>query len=241
MENTNKSRIELTFSEKAKDYLLVSLFHFEDFLFSKLHRIDITPVFHEELTVDNQNSLSHATHYQATTCKDLREVVSEARKTLIPFETFIDIGCGKGKACIYISKKMKFKQIIGVDFSQPLIDIAVQNNRKVGRANVVFFQGDAIEFRIPDGNNIIFMNNPFDNIVLEAFIKNNMNHFKRFSSIIAYVNDRQRRCLAALGFETIYRNQRSKSLYRFYQQPASVSEAFAAGALAQPAVDGVQS
>lgn len=225
MEDANTSTRELTPWERLKDRALRSIFHFEDFLFRQSHGLDLKPIFHEELTAEDPNSLSHATAYYPTTCRDLREIVSEARKTLIPFDNFIDIGCGKGKACIYASRKIAFKKVIGIDFSQPIIDIAIQNNRKLGSENVTFIQGDAVEFQVPDGNNLIFMNNPFDSTILEAFIRNNNDHFRRFQSIIAYVNDRQRASLLAFGFETLYRNQRQKSLYRY--NPSKVPDAAA--------------
>lgn len=54
------------------------------------------------------------------------------------------------------------------------------------------------------------MFNPFDDVILDKFIENNLNHFKTHDSIIAYANDIHRKSLARYGFETIFRNQSRK-------------------------------
>ena len=59
------------------------------------------------------------------------------------------------------------------------------------------------------------MFNPFDSVVLEKFILNNVEHFKKHNSVIAYANDIERLSLTKFGFETIFRNQTRKiSLYQ---------------------------
>ena len=59
------------------------------------------------------------------------------------------------------------------------------------------------------------MFNPFDDVILERFVRHNLDHFRQHRSVIAYANDVQRMTLVRFGFETIYRNQERKiSLYR---------------------------
>lgn len=192
------------------------IFDFEDYLFEKWHGIELsTKVSNKDLVADNKDSLSHATAYNAVWCRNLRELFHEVQKTGYDFENFIDIGSGKGKACFYAGTKRAFKKIIGVEFSKPLVAIAERNKYKAGKDDIFFINADATEFELPNQTNLIFMFNPFDNVVLEKFISNNISHFKNHNSVIAYANDIQRLSLTKFGFETIFRNQTRKiSLYQ---------------------------
>lgn len=192
------------------------IFDIEDYLFEKRHALDLGGIIlNKNLISDKEDSLLHATAYHAVWCRNLREIFFEANKTGYCFENFIDIGAGKGKACFYAQTKQSFENIIGVEFSKPLVDIANKNKKKFGAKNINFMHADATDFSLPDQSNLIFMFNPFDNVVLEKFISNNMEHFKNHHSVIAYANDVQRMSLTKFGFETIFRNQTRKiSLYQ---------------------------
>lgn len=203
---TNKISFQIIL-EKIKR----QLFNLEDRFFEKQHGLKLGGIIpHESLMGDNKNSLIHATAYYAVWCRNLRELLGEVEKTGIAVHNFVDIGSGKGKACFYASKKMKFGKIIGVEFSKPIIEIAIENNKIFGRKNIEFIQADANDFILPHGNSLVFMFNPFDNVMLDKFIENNLNHFKTHGSIIAYANDIHRKSLATYGFETIFRNQTRK-------------------------------
>lgn len=192
------------------------LFDFEDYLFEILNGYELSGIAsNKDLVADNPNSLSHATAYHAVWCRNLRELFNEAKKTGYDFENFIDIGSGKGKACLYASAKQPFKNIIGIEFSAPLVTIANKNKDKANLKNIAFINADATEFELPNQTSLVFMFNPFDGVVLEKFISNNINHFKIHKSVIAYANDIQRLSLTKFGFETIFRNQTRKiSLYQ---------------------------
>lgn len=169
-----------------------------------------------QLVAESELSISHATAYHAVWCRNLRELFLEAKKTGVHFENFIDIGSGKGKACLYAHTKHLFKRILGIEFSAPLLAIADKNKAKVRAADVSFLKADATEFELPHANNLVFMFNPFDDWVLERFISKNLNHFKEARSVIAYANDVHRMSLIRLGFQTIFRNQtRRISLYKY--------------------------
>jgi SAM-dependent methyltransferase len=187
------------------------LFDIEDIFFSKFNGLDLSGlVKREDLVCDNTDSHQHATAYHAVWCRNLRELFKESKKTGIPFQNFVDIGSGKGKACFYASRKMRFTQITGIEFSRPLVDIARKNSARFADRNITFLHTDAVTFSLSPGNSLIFLFNPFDNLILETFGKNNLDHFKKYKSIIAYANDVHRSTLANLGFETIFRNQTRK-------------------------------
>jgi len=128
------------------------------------------------------------------------------------FVNFIDIGCGKGKQCIYARKYYKFAKSYGIDFSSTLVEIANNNLTKVGYKNIEFICADAAEWKILDGDSVVFLFNPFNNVILEKFLLNNIDHFKSYNSVIAYANDIHIDLMQELGFEIIYRFHRNSLL-----------------------------
>ncbi|MBF0295007.1 MAG: class I SAM-dependent methyltransferase [Magnetococcales bacterium] len=204
-----------------RERLLRTLYDWEDALFAWRHGFDLGGVIPQErlLQVDSA-SLAHATAYHAVWCRNLRELFAEAHKTGVTFEHFIDIGSGKGKACFYAALHARFPSILGIEFSRALLDIAAQNHQKLsarsGGARIAFLHADAATVRLPTGTSLIFLFNPFDAIVLEHFLRNNMERIQSDGSCIAYANDQHGQTLAKLGFVTLFRNQTRKlSLWRF--------------------------
>lgn len=182
-------------------------YEFEDYLFEKRYWLEIGGVIpNEELVAENQLSLEHATAYHAVWCRNLRELFLEAKKTEIPFDAFVDIGAGKGKACFYAHLKMPALTILGVEFSGPLVKVANRNKQRFNSSRVGFINADANEYLLPDSTKLVFMFNPFDNVVLERFLANNADHFRQRRSVISYANCIHRMSLSRLGFETIFRN-----------------------------------
>lgn len=55
----------------------------------------------------------------------------------------LDICCGPGHMSITLAKELKLDELIGVDLSAPMVDIASQNAREKGLHNVSFRTGDA--------------------------------------------------------------------------------------------------
>lgn len=90
--------------------------------------------------------------------------------------TFIDFGCGKGRALI-VASEFSFRAILGVELSPRLSAIAAANARLIadkfperGRIDVV--QGDAAALEIPTGPVVIYMYHPFERPVMERVIRN---------------------------------------------------------------------
>lgn len=79
--------------------------------------------------------------------------------------TFLDLGCGKGRALLVASER-PFKDVVGVELSVPLAKIARSNATRVARAHpqrtaIRVATGDASDFPLPDGDLVIFLYNPF--------------------------------------------------------------------------------
>jgi SAM-dependent methyltransferase len=191
---------------------------FRDIIFEKSYRLDFDGnIPKEELITEFSKSLPHAKAYEPFSATILRLFLREIEKTGIAFTNFIDIGSGKGKTCIYVAKVSHFRTVIGVEFSQPLIDIAEANKTRCKLSNVTFLNTDATEYKLPNANNVVFLFNPFDEIAFRKFISNNMGHFIERQSVIVYANDEYRFILIQMGFETLFRNQAPKLLLFKYR------------------------
>jgi SAM-dependent methyltransferase len=189
----------------------------EDQLFEKWHGLDCSGfIDRHELETSYSSALEHSRAYQAVTCVAIRELLDEANKTGIVFDHFIDLGSGKGKACFYAAANYRFRRLVGVEFSAPLVRAADHNIRKFGADNICFVNADAAGFSLPAGDNLVYLFNPFGEAILLEFLKNNMDKFRRSRSIIAYANDKHRLCLAKAGFVTLFRNQDTRSSLHQY-------------------------
>ena len=177
------------------------------------------------------HSQRHANTYEPFDGMALRTVLYEAMRSGTAFTRFIDIGSGKGKACLYAARSLGLPEVLGVEFSPPLIAIARANAQKLGLTQVRFVEADAAQFQLPDGPNLVFLFNPFDQTILEAFLANNLAHFQRHGSVIAYGNDRDRAVLARFGFATLYRDQVLKLSVHAWSDRAQAGTASAVPAL----------
>lgn len=88
--------------------------------------------------------------------------------------TFIDIGAGKGRV-LRAAARLPFRQVIGVEFAEELYREAEANLREdgVGRRSaktISVVHEDAASFKIPDGQCVFYLFNPFDEGVMEKFI-----------------------------------------------------------------------
>ncbi len=191
-------------------------FSAEDLAFEWRHRLDLNrPLAHDELTNPGHASLAHATSYQGVWCRNVRHLVQQARRCNGRLQRFVDIGSGKGKACFFAAGQAPFEQIIGLEFSPVLDAVARSNQQRFGDPRVAFVCGDAADYRLPDGPNLVFMFNPFDGVILERFLLNNLAHFRQHGSVLAYANDIHRSVARQLGFDTVFRDPaRCISLHR---------------------------
>lgn len=115
---------------------------------------------------------AHATHYEAVPVDDFRAMIAAVPQQTIASSTFVDIGSGMGRA-VMLASEYPFKQIVGIEVSPGLHEVARDNLAKAARAkrrcnDVRLVRADARMYEYPPGNVIAFMYNPFDAIALEA-------------------------------------------------------------------------
>lgn len=90
--------------------------------------------------------------------------------------TFIDLGCGKGRA-LMMASHLPFQHVIGVDFSPQLVQDAKRNveifERITGssvRSSVSVVCANALDFQPPDSDLVIYMYRPFIGHVMEGVL-----------------------------------------------------------------------
>jgi hypothetical protein len=88
--------------------------------------------------------------------------------------SFVDLGCGKGRA-VMMASEMTFRQAVGVELNAGLAAIANKNIaiwKAAGRENcpVQIICGDATEFVFPDGPCLLYLFNPFSAPVVARLI-----------------------------------------------------------------------
>ena len=88
---------------------------------------------------------------------------------------FIDVGSGKGRVLIMAAQN-GFNQVIGVELSPDLHAIAEHNLKnyqsKVGRKiQALLYNDDALAFELPNAPTVLFMFNPFDEVIMTQFVE----------------------------------------------------------------------
>jgi SAM-dependent methyltransferase len=85
--------------------------------------------------------------------------------------TFVDLGCGKGRA-VLLASEMSFREAVGVEINPALATTAQVNADRwtaAGKARcpIRVEHGDAAEFAWPEGSCVVFLFNPFSASIME--------------------------------------------------------------------------
>ncbi len=115
---------------------------------------------------------AHATHYEAVPVSDFHALVAALPPEAIAASTFVDVGAGMGRAML-LACEYAFKQVIGIEVSPGLYEVARENLDRANRANrtcrdLRLVRGDARFSSYPPGNLVVFMYNPFDAEAMRA-------------------------------------------------------------------------
>ncbi len=181
----------------------------EYFAFTRKYSLEFDGfVPRDKLVTEFTESVADSHNYRPYTNFHVKRLLQEALSTGMQFDNFVDVGCGKGLPCIFAKKYFHFENVFGIDFSEPLIDVAKRNASKTPYKNMHFLVADATTWSLPSGNSLVLLNSPFNEVILEKFLNANLEHFDRYRSLIAYGNDHHLSTLCRLGFEVIYRSNR---------------------------------
>jgi SAM-dependent methyltransferase len=194
-------------------------FALQDQRFEKRFGLELSQLVpQQELVSSNQDALSHAKAYMGVWCRNVRTLVQQGLRANPALRQFVDLGSGKGQACFCASIEHPFERIVGVEFSEPLVETAQRNLQQFEArhpgAPIEFVARDAGEHRLAEAPTLVFMFNPFDEVILQRFLQLNHDHFVRHRSLVAYANDVHRSVLRQQGFDAVYRDPaRALSLF----------------------------
>jgi SAM-dependent methyltransferase len=99
--------------------------------------------------------------------------------------TFIDVGCGKGRALL-LAEEYDFRRIIGVEFSHRLATIAAANAAKIGSQRISVMRADARQFHFPPEPLVVFLYNPFSGEIFRSVMQRLAQHPSAL--YVVYVN-----------------------------------------------------
>ena len=90
--------------------------------------------------------------------------------------TFLDLGCGKGRALV-VASEFPFRSVIGVEISPVLVKVAKENAQVIARnlperTPITVVNRDALDYALPEGNLIIFLYNPFGEDLITRLLTN---------------------------------------------------------------------
>jgi len=116
----------------------------------------------------------HSMRYQATKARPLWTLLGSL--DLPRNGCFVDFGAGKGRVLL-LAALYGFRKIVGVEFSPELCAVARRNvqvfKRRSGwSAQVEVVLADAARYPIQPEQNVFFMYNPFDEVVMAQVMKN---------------------------------------------------------------------
>jgi len=119
---------------------------------------------------DSLSFVDDASTYATTSHSKLRKMIKYL--DLNADDTFVDLGCGAGRA-VFVAAKQRIKKAIGVEIRKELVDAARINLKQArsSRAPVEIVDSDAAVFEAKEGT-VFFMFNPFGKMTLEKVIKN---------------------------------------------------------------------
>ena len=115
---------------------------------------------------------NHGTAFVSTSkdfLKTLMDDLDRSIETPLKRELFLDCGSGKGGAIIH-AKDIGFKESIGVEFAKELHEIAEENIQKLKLKGVKSIYSDVTLYDIPSNVSVIYLFNPFDEVVMDKFI-----------------------------------------------------------------------
>jgi hypothetical protein len=121
----------------------------------------------------------HAKGYEPVTERSMQALLEMLPAVDLGDFLFIDLGSGKGRA-MFMAANYPFRQIIGVEYSCELHEVAMRNvdtyrNSSRKCFDITPVRADATTFSLPHYPTVCFMNNPFD----ESLIALTAKHIER--------------------------------------------------------------
>lgn len=119
-------------------------------------------------------NVAHGLSHIATDVSDFENLMKNLSLNLAQY-TFVDLGCGKGRALI-LAARHPFAAVVGVDFVSAFVEAARKNVAAAGAMGlcspVTLVLEDATKYEFPSGPVLLYMFNPFDSHIIAQVGKN---------------------------------------------------------------------
>ncbi|MFN2527464.1 MAG: hypothetical protein ABR584_01945 [Candidatus Baltobacteraceae bacterium] len=121
-------------------------------------------------------AIEFATHYEPTPLADFNSLMKSVPPGFVFSDaTFVDIGSGMGRV-LMLASHFPFKQIVGIEISPALHEIArenISNFKGAGKKcrDIRLMRADAAECALPPGNLLVYLYNPFEGAHFEQFVQ----------------------------------------------------------------------
>lgn len=147
----------------------------EDRLFDWRYGVATSGLIHlASLAIESPNVI-HGVDYQPMRARYFRLMLHEIE---VPKDSvLVDFGAGKGRILLLAARTGCFKKVVGVEFSPHLCHAAQENIGTFLRlqATDVEFEvvnADVADYHVCPDQNVFFMYNPFDQVVLQYVLQN---------------------------------------------------------------------
>jgi ubiquinone/menaquinone biosynthesis C-methylase UbiE len=161
-----------------KGFRLPIIYFFQNHLFDIINKTDTHKWLPKENFTDRPKDFDNGVLYMSSWTSVIKKsttislnLFSLNSKDVV----FVDIGCGKGKVlCVWKKILKDVKEIIGIEYSQQLLDICKDNLKKISsklKINLIHDNALNLKLRSKDNFYILYLYNPFNKKVLEKFIK----------------------------------------------------------------------
>ncbi len=126
----------------------------------------------------------HGTALVSTSKDFLSKLINDLEESIekpLNKNIFIDYGSGKGAAIIH-ARELGFRRSIGVEFAKELHETAQRNIQKLKLDNVDSVYADATMYLAPLDVSVIYLFNPFDEVVMKKLIANIVKQKENFKN-----------------------------------------------------------
>ncbi|MGH1455956.1 MAG: methyltransferase domain-containing protein [Alphaproteobacteria bacterium] len=122
---------------------------------------------------DKPKNFEHGVRYRASATSEICAALKTACKEINAADCgYYDLGCGKGKTNFIAADRYPFIENIGIDYYQPLLDVAQSNIKKSKSNGVIFLNQDMSEFNSYQKNSIIYLYNPAGEKIIDTVRQN---------------------------------------------------------------------